>query len=199
MSEPVNLIENAVEENIMNVEVEVFENTGDAVQILDIVNEDIVNEFHSDESGSYLEELEETDKLELDNVEIFNRIGRFSFGSNAPVPFAEFLVLVNRVSDAYNEMVKIYQSAEYNKETCGNLLDKVQIAHTAVSNLKNLDENDEYFSQENFDKLDVVVAVVVEIRELAGEFTQLTSLSEYEDKINKINDKIIYFDSNMIS
>src|SRR5947209_7741083 len=71
--------------------------------------------------------------------------------SNAAVPFANFLPLIGEVARLCNEIVDIYQTAEHNKRICGVMLDRVQVAETAVRNLKNRrEENEDFFSEENY-------------------------------------------------
>src|SRR5579859_1891494 len=63
------------------------------------------------------------------------------------VPFANFLPLIGEVAKLFNEIVDIYQKAEHNKRICGVMLDRVQVAETAVINLKNRrEENENFFS-----------------------------------------------------
>ncbi|CAI2166368.1 16326_t:CDS:2 [Funneliformis geosporum] len=100
--------------------------------------------------------------------------------SSVLVPFSNFLPLITEVTQVFNEIIKIYQTAEHNKKICGILLDRVQIADTAVRNLKNRrDENVDFFSKFNFVHLQKLVHVVGRIRKLVEEISQLTGLSKY--------------------
>ncbi|CAI2170898.1 873_t:CDS:10, partial [Funneliformis geosporum] len=100
--------------------------------------------------------------------------------SSAMVPFASFLPLITEVTQVFNEIIKIYQSAEHNKKICGILLDRVQIADTAVRNLKNRrDENVDFFSANNLINLQNLVYVVGKIRKLVEDISKLTGLAKY--------------------
>ncbi|CAI2169792.1 7777_t:CDS:2, partial [Funneliformis geosporum] len=96
------------------------------------------------------------------------------------VPFLSFLPLIKVVSEMFNEIIEIYQAAEHNKKTCGILLDRVQIADTAVRYFKNRrDENGEFLSVGNLYNLQKLVHVIGKIRKFVGDITQLTGLFKY--------------------
>ncbi len=100
--------------------------------------------------------------------------------SKVAVSFGKFLPLISEVATIFNEIVEVYQAAEHNKRICGVMLDRVQIAETAVKNLKNRrDENEEFFTQKNFFHLQQLIAVIRKIRKFIGEISQLKGLSKY--------------------
>ncbi|CAI2188169.1 2432_t:CDS:2 [Funneliformis geosporum] len=103
------------------------------------------------------------------------------------VPFVDFLPLIKEVTDAFNEMIKIYQEAEHNKIICGKLLDKVQKSDTAISNLKNRNENDEYFSRENFNKLKSLVHIIGNIRNFVGKIAKSYQDERIENDVKIFN------------
>src|ERR1044072_650149 len=119
--------------------------------------------------------------------------------AHAAVPFANFLPLIGEVTKLCNEIVEIYQTAEHNKRICGVMLDRVQIAETAVKNLKNRrEENLEFFSSENYINLQKLVNVTVKIRKFLGEISQLKGLQKYVQSKNiekLVNEYNYEFDS----
>jgi hypothetical protein len=100
--------------------------------------------------------------------------------SHAAVPFANFLPLIGEVARICNELVEIYQTAEHNKRICGVMLDRVQIAETAVRNLKNRrEDNEDFFSEENYINLHKLVNVITKIRKFVAEISQFKGLYKY--------------------
>ncbi|GBC03162.1 hypothetical protein RclHR1_00500010 [Rhizophagus clarus] len=90
--------------------------------------------------------------------------------SKIEVPFASFLPLIEEVNKLYNDMNEIINTAQYNKITCGALLEKVQVANTAVKNLRI--RNLEFFSKKNFNNFRNLVNVIYEIRHFLADISQ---------------------------
>src|SRR6266508_1453484 len=87
---------------------------------------------------------------------------------------------MGEVDTIFNEIVEIYQAAEHNKRICGVMLDRVQIAQTAVKNIKNRrDENINLFTKENFFHLLKLIVVIRKMHKFIGEISQLKGLSKY--------------------
>ncbi|CAI2179071.1 11925_t:CDS:2 [Funneliformis geosporum] len=124
-------------------------------------------------------------------------------GTTEIEPFAVFLPLITEVTQVFNEIIKIYQTAEHNKKICGIFLDRVQIADTAVRNLKNRrDENVEFFTTNNLLHLQELVNVISKICKFVGEISQLTSLSKYiqaKNIENSVKELSSEFDSTIIA
>lgn len=100
--------------------------------------------------------------------------------ANVAVPFANFLPLIGEVSRLLKEIVDIYQTAEHNKRICGVMLDRVTIAESAIKNLKvRREENEDFFSEENYINLQKLVTVVGKIRKFLAEISQLKGLQKY--------------------
>ena len=96
------------------------------------------------------------------------------------VPFANFLPLIGEVASICNEIVDVYQAAEHNKRICGIMLDRVQVAETAVKDLKNRrDQTVDFFTEKNYVHLQKLIALIRKIRKFAGDISQLKSLSKY--------------------
>ncbi|CAI2167685.1 10141_t:CDS:10, partial [Funneliformis geosporum] len=118
-------------------------------------------------------------------------------------PFAGFLPLITEVTLMFNEIIKIYQTAEHNRKICGIFHDRVQIADTAVRNLKNRrDDNVDFFSTNNLIHLQKLVNVIGKIRKLVGEISQLTGLSKYiqaKNIENEVKDLSSEFDSTILA
>ncbi|RGB35434.1 kinase-like domain-containing protein [Rhizophagus diaphanus] len=100
--------------------------------------------------------------------------------ANVAVPFANFLPLIGEVSRLLKDIVDIYQTAEHNKRICGVMLDRVTIAESAIKNLKvRREENEDFFSEENYINLQKLVTVVSKIRKFLAEISQLKGLQKY--------------------
>jgi hypothetical protein len=100
--------------------------------------------------------------------------------ANIAVPFANFLPLIGEVSKLLKDVVDIYQTAEHNKRICGVMLDRVTIADSAVKNLKvRREENEAFFSEENFINLHKLVTVISKIHKFVKEISQLKGLQKY--------------------
>ncbi|GBC05876.1 hypothetical protein RclHR1_06490011 [Rhizophagus clarus] len=100
--------------------------------------------------------------------------------ANIAVPFANFLPLIGEVSKILREITDIYQTAEHNKRICGVMLDRVTIAESAIKNLQvRREENEEFFSEENYVNLQKLVTVIGKIRKFVGEISQLKGLQKY--------------------
>src|SRR3954452_18009781 len=96
---------------------------------------------------------------------------------NVAVPFTMFLSLIGEITKIYNDIVELYQKAEHNKRICGVMLDRVQIAETAVRNLKNRrEDNEEFLSIENYINLKRLVKLFAKIRKFLAEISQLKGL-----------------------
>ncbi|CAI2162738.1 18464_t:CDS:2 [Funneliformis geosporum] len=100
--------------------------------------------------------------------------------TNLAVPFGNFLPLITDIAKIFNEIVKIYQTAEHNKRICGILLDRVQVADKAVRNIKHSrEESSEFFSEKNLFNLQKLLNVIVKIRKFVEEISQLKGLHKY--------------------
>ncbi|CAI2170899.1 874_t:CDS:10 [Funneliformis geosporum] len=86
------------------------------------------------------------------------------------LPFISFLPLIKEVAEVFNEIVEIYQSAEHNKKICGILLDRVQIADTALRNLKNRRDKNENFFSKSLSKYIQAKSIESNVKEFSSEF-----------------------------
>ncbi|CAB4485534.1 unnamed protein product [Rhizophagus irregularis] len=77
-----------------------------------------------------------------------------------------FSSLIEKLSNIYDEMVEICQTAKHNKESCELLLNRVEKTDMSLSNLKTYrKENFEYFSEENYNNLHKLVTIIGKMRE----------------------------------
>ncbi|CAG8523182.1 7003_t:CDS:1 [Rhizophagus irregularis] len=90
--------------------------------------------------------------------------------SKIEVPFASFLSLIEEMNKLYNDIVEIHENAQYNKNTCETMLERVRIAITAIGNLKI--RNLEFFSKKNFNNFHNLVAVISEMRHFLADISQ---------------------------
>ncbi|CAI2183815.1 19149_t:CDS:2, partial [Funneliformis geosporum] len=152
----------------------------------------IANAFNTmfDHSGEVLESS-------LNNTTAI--VGAAETAVNVVIPFASFLPLITEVTKVFNEIIEIYQTAEHNKKICGIMLDRVQVADTAVRNLKNRrEDNIKFFSDGNLFNLQKLVHVIGKIRKFVEEISQLKGLKKYiqAKSIEKhVKDLINEFDS----
>ncbi|CAI2166376.1 16330_t:CDS:10 [Funneliformis geosporum] len=146
-------------------------------EILPIQNGNIASDSESKKSA-------QSDLSPYNPPAITDKKERFADGldtaNSVLVPFLSFLPLITEVTQVFNEIIKIYQTAEHNKQICGIFLDRVQLADTSVRNLKNRrDVNVEFFSKNNLMHLQKLVIIVAQIRKFVGEISQLTGLYKY--------------------
>ncbi|CAG8543095.1 897_t:CDS:2 [Diversispora eburnea] len=100
------------------------------------------------------------------------------FGTDAALPFAKFLPLINDLSKVYETIIKLYQTAEHNKKICGVLLDRVTEA--AVRNLKiRRDDNQKFFTEQNYLILRKLLGTIHRIKNFTNDISQLTGLRKY--------------------
>ncbi|GES97465.1 kinase-like domain-containing protein [Rhizophagus clarus] len=129
--------------------------------------------------------------------------------SKVEIPFASFLPLIKEVNKLCHEIDKIYRTAQYNEKTCKTMLERVQIADTAVKNLKI--RNLEFFSKKNFNNFRNLVTVIDEIRQFLADISQGSNkyvhANDVKEEFINLNDEfetavqllqfylIIYFDA----
>ncbi|CAB5382525.1 unnamed protein product [Rhizophagus irregularis] len=104
------------------------------------------------------------------NIEIFRVCTGTESASKIEVPFASFLPLIEEVNKLYNDIDEIHRTAQYNKNTCEAMLERVQIATTDIGNLKI--RNLEFFSKKNFNNFHNLVAVISEMRHFLADISQ---------------------------
>ncbi|CAG8622685.1 uncharacterized protein OCT59_019669 [Rhizophagus irregularis] len=100
--------------------------------------------------------------------------------SNIGEAVGPYLPLITAVASLTQQIVKAYESAQYNKKSCAVLLERVQAAEIAVQalnrrkqeNEKNFRNQSYYYSFERF------VAI---LREIKGFIQDVTHLSGYEN------------------
>jgi hypothetical protein len=91
-----------------------------------------------------------------------------------------FLPLVREVIKIHNEIIEVYQTAQYNKKTCLSMMKRVEIAEIALRNLKdNRKENSKCFTEENYINLRKLTNVIDKIRKFIKEISQLKGYQNY--------------------
>jgi N-glycosylase/DNA lyase len=90
--------------------------------------------------------------------------------SKIEIPFANFSPLIEEVKKLYNEIVKIHETAQYNRKTCETMLERVRIANTDVEKLKI--RNLEFFSKKNFNNFRNLVTVIFEMRHFLADISK---------------------------
>ncbi|GBC01762.1 hypothetical protein RclHR1_04320003 [Rhizophagus clarus] len=92
----------------------------------------------------------------------------------------KFLPPIREVTKIYDEISEIHKLAQYNKRTCCLMLKKVEIADTALNNLRiHSEENLKYFSKENYINLCHLVTIIDKIRKLLAEISQFESYQKF--------------------
>ncbi|CAG8744550.1 20970_t:CDS:2 [Dentiscutata erythropus] len=104
----------------------------------------------------------------------------FNLTSTVAVPFSRFLPIVDDVVKIFEEIAKLYQSAEHNRRICGTLFDRVIAAEAAIRTLKiRRDEHKEFFNQQNFVIMQKFLRNIENIKKFINDVSQLKGLSKY--------------------
>ncbi|GBC03167.1 hypothetical protein RclHR1_00500015 [Rhizophagus clarus] len=120
---------------------------------------------------------------------------------NLKVPFSNFLrrieevnflPLVREVTKIYNEIIEVYQTSKYNKNTCLLMMRRVEIADISLRNLRdNREENSDYFSKSNYINLCSLVKVIDKIRKFVAKISYY-EVKNIDENFKYLNDE---FDS----
>ncbi|CAG8466414.1 17986_t:CDS:10 [Racocetra fulgida] len=103
-----------------------------------------------------------------------------NLSSTVAVPFSRFLPIVDDVVKIFDEIAKLYQSAEHNRRICGTLFDRVIAAEAAIRTLKiRRDEHKEFFNQQNFVVMQKFLRNIENIKKFINDVSQLKGLSKY--------------------
>ncbi|CAG8493802.1 15575_t:CDS:2, partial [Racocetra fulgida] len=96
-------------------------------------------------------------------------------------PITPFVPLFNMVTNIYSQMLSIYENAKCNEKICMALLDRVEIAQTAVKSLqRKYKANEKNFRDQNYYYAWVrFVNVLDNIRKFSKEVTQLTYFQKF--------------------
>ncbi|CAB4402688.1 unnamed protein product [Rhizophagus irregularis] len=124
---------------------------------------------------------------------------------NLEVPFSNFLPrikdvnflpLVKEVTKIHNEIIEIYQTAQYNKKTCFSMMKKVEIVDISLRNLReNRKINSEYFSKRNYTYLCSLVNVIDKMRNFVAKISyyEVKNIDENSKYLNDEFDSIVQF------
>ncbi|PKY19160.1 kinase-like protein [Rhizophagus irregularis] len=87
-----------------------------------------------------------------------------------------FLPLVREVTKIHNEIIEVYQTAQYNKKTCWSMMKRVEIAEIALRNLR---DNSKHFSRESYINLRRLINIIDKIRKFVTGISQLEGYRNY--------------------
>ncbi|GES97471.1 kinase-like domain-containing protein [Rhizophagus clarus] len=143
------------------------------VTVISKIYKFLVDNSHSKISEGLNNEFDST--VQLLNMNLGNPFANF-----LPLKKLKFLPLMSEVTKIYDEISEIHQAAQYNKKTCWLMLKKVEIADTALNNLKiNEDKNSKYFSKENYISLCNLITIISKIRKLLAEISRFESYQKF--------------------
>ncbi|CAG8480742.1 14844_t:CDS:2 [Acaulospora morrowiae] len=139
--------------------------------------------IEQDESNtSFVDELDVFENISSTIPSVLSSItviaDTFSTLSNSPV--TNFLPLIGEIFKITSAIIKIYQTAQLNKRTCGALVERVLIAEAAVKNLEVLyEKNKTFFTAHNLVNFSKFVLTMKRIQSFAGEISQLGGIRKY--------------------
>ncbi|CAB5388652.1 unnamed protein product [Rhizophagus irregularis] len=122
------------------------------------------------------------ENLEIDNKEVecsLNLIGCILTESTKVIPFSKFFPLISEISNMFNEIIEITQTAEHNKRICDILKQRIDAADLAVRNLKIKKNNQGFFNHNNYIYLQNLVNVITHIKNFMSEISQMKTLLKY--------------------
>jgi hypothetical protein len=160
------------------------------VAVIDKIRENIV-----EISKGYKVEINRDVNNEIDSIiQLLDLKLKVPFSSFLPhIEEVDFLPLVREITKIHNEIIEVYQTAEYNKETCWSIMKKVEIVDIPLRNLKdNRKENSKYFSKRNYINLCSLVNVIEKMRKFVAkisyyEFNNINEDSKYlKDEFDSI-------------
>ncbi|PKC12336.1 kinase-like protein [Rhizophagus irregularis] len=195
-----------------------IEKTGMALSNLRIHKENNTNYFSEKNYNNLCKLVAVIDKIRVEisqlksyKVEIYRNLNdEFDttvqlLDLNLEVPFSNFLPrikdvnflpLVKEVTKIYNEIIEIYQTAQYNKKTCFSMMKKVEIVDISLRNLReNRKINSVYFSKRNYTYLCSLVNVIDKMRNFVAKISyyEVKNIDENFKYLNDEFDSIVQF------
>ncbi|CAB5356672.1 unnamed protein product [Rhizophagus irregularis] len=195
-----------------------IEKTGMALSNLRIHKENNTNYFSEKNYNNLCKLVAGIDKIRVEisqlksyKVEIYRNLNdEFDttvqlLDLNLEVPFSNFLPrikdvnflpLVKEVTKIYNEIIEIYQTAQYNKKTCFSMMKKVEIVDISLRNLReNRKINSVYFSKRNYTYLCSLVNVIDKMRNFVAKISyyEVKNIDENFKYLNDEFDSIVQF------
>ncbi|CAB4373877.1 unnamed protein product [Rhizophagus irregularis] len=195
-----------------------IEKTGMALSNLRIHKENNTNYFSEKNYNNLCKLVAGIDKIRVEisqlksyKVEIYRNLNdEFDttvqlLDLNLEVPFSNFLPrikdvnflpLVKEVTKIYNEIIEIYQTAQYNKKTCFSMMKKVEIVDISLRNLReNRKINSVYFSKRNYTYLCSLVNVIDKMRNFVAKISyyEVKNIDENSKYLNDEFDSIVQF------
>ncbi|CAI2173231.1 14958_t:CDS:2 [Funneliformis geosporum] len=99
--------------------------------------------------------------------------------AKAAVPITKFYLLISEIGTAFDEIIDIETVAEHNKRTCAALLRVIYKVYMAALDLKVSKLNQEFFNKKNYLGLQILVNVIIPIKNFAREISQMKTLIKY--------------------
>ncbi|CAG8536505.1 9058_t:CDS:2 [Acaulospora morrowiae] len=114
---------------------------------------------------------------------------RAAFAVDIVSNFVPFGSLISNIYKAGEEIISLYQKAEYHKEICSHMTQRVIAAMAAVKDLKTRkNENEKFFTEENLQIFKGFVRCMWKIRDYISEISQLGKMRKII-KANMIEQK----------
>ncbi|GBC03980.1 hypothetical protein RclHR1_05430010 [Rhizophagus clarus] len=101
-------------------------------------------------------------------------------GAIGVVSFAKFLPLISEIGNIFDEIFNLVEAAEHNKRTCGILRDRVNIAESAVRELKLRNkERQDFFNSKNYKILQNLAIIIGRIKKFISDISQMKPLIKH--------------------
>ncbi|GES97479.1 kinase-like domain-containing protein [Rhizophagus clarus] len=147
------------------------------IAVIDTIHENVV-----EISKNHKVEINKNINNEFDNtIQLLDLKLEEPFSNFLPrVKEVNFLPLIREVIKIHNEIIEVYQAAQYNKKTCWSVMKRVEIADIALRNLRdNRKENSKCFSRDNYINLRKLINVIEKLRKFVIEISQLKGYRDY--------------------
>jgi tRNA A-37 threonylcarbamoyl transferase component Bud32 len=92
-----------------------------------------------------------------------------------------FIPCISIISALTKEIAEAYENAQYNKKTCGVLVNRIEVAEVAIKGLiREKEENIDKFLSQGYDKsLDKFVNCLKNVRDFCNDITQLSKFKKF--------------------
>ncbi|RIA93934.1 hypothetical protein C1645_598688 [Glomus cerebriforme] len=125
------------------------------------------------------EEVEESEKEE--NLTFAKEVLQIKLTTYSAEAIAPFIPLIDSAASAITEIIKIYQTSQYNKRICNSLLDRARLSEIAIDQLlRRRKENEQKFKNQVWYKaFHRFVVVLDKIKTFGGNVSQLPGIKSF--------------------